>query len=104
MEERTENSNHDDEQIDESEQSGDLFPPHPDHETESAALLSESETDGAYSEFLESTCGAVDDSQPVEQYDGALGVTAPFVDSHQASVGQLQWNDNLAAIYRSRIG
>jgi V8-like Glu-specific endopeptidase len=44
-------------------------------------------------------CGGVDDSQPVEQYDGTLGVSAAFVAAHQGPVGQLQWNDNLAAIY-----
>jgi V8-like Glu-specific endopeptidase len=52
-----------------------------------------------YSAIVESQCGATDDSQPVEQYDGLLGVTTAFVDAHQAPVGQLQWNDNLAAIY-----
>jgi V8-like Glu-specific endopeptidase len=48
---------------------------------------------------IESICGGVDDSQPVEQYDGTLGVTAAFVNAHQGPVGQLQWNDNLAALY-----
>lgn len=48
---------------------------------------------------IESICGGVDDSQPVEQYDGTLGVTTTFVNTHQAPVGQLQWNDNLASIY-----
>ena len=48
---------------------------------------------------IESICGGIDDSQPVEQYDGTLGVTQEFVAQHQASVGQLQWNDNLATIY-----
>ncbi len=76
-----------------------LFPPCPDDVAEVAELLSRSETDRAYSEFLESQCGATDDSQPVEQYDGTLGVTIPFVDNHQGTVGQLQWNDNLASIY-----
>lgn len=32
-------------------------------------------------------------------YDGSLGVTTAFVDTHQGPVGQLQWNSNLAAIY-----
>ena len=48
---------------------------------------------------LESICGAIDDSQPVEQYDGSLGVTVAFVAAHQSAVGQLQWNNNLASIY-----
>lgn len=48
---------------------------------------------------IESICGGVDDSQPVEQYDGTLGVGKAFVDRHQGSVGQLQWNDNLSTIY-----
>ncbi len=48
---------------------------------------------------IESICGGVDDSQPVEQYDGTLGVTQAFVSAHQPPVGQLQWNDNLGAIY-----
>jgi len=48
---------------------------------------------------MESICGAIDDSQPVEQYDGTLGVTIAFVAAHQSAVGQLQWNNNLAAIY-----
>lgn len=52
-----------------------------------------------YSVALETICGAVDDSQPVEQYDGTLGVPRAFVDAHQAAVGQIQWNDNLAALY-----
>lgn len=52
-----------------------------------------------YSALIESICGATDDSQPVEQYDGTLGVTQAFVNDHQRSVGQIQWNDNLAAIY-----
>jgi Trypsin len=55
--------------------------------------------DDIYRAILESQCGATDDSQPVEQYDGTLGVTTAFVNAHQAPVGQLQWNDNLAAIY-----
>ncbi|MEM7222099.1 MAG: trypsin-like peptidase domain-containing protein [Pseudomonadota bacterium] len=48
---------------------------------------------------IESICGGIDDSQPVEQYDGTLGVTQAFVSAHQRPVGQLQWNDNLADIY-----
>ncbi len=41
---------------------------------------------------IESICGGQNDSQPVEQYDGTLGVTRAFVDTHQAPAGQLQWN------------
>jgi V8-like Glu-specific endopeptidase len=54
---------------------------------------------GTYSEILETICGTADDSQEVEQYDGTLGVTVAFVNANQGPVGQLQWNDNLAAIY-----
>lgn len=52
-----------------------------------------------YAVIIETICGATDDSQPVEQYDGTLGVTQAFVNSHQKAVGQIQWNDNLATIY-----
>lgn len=48
---------------------------------------------------FETICGPGDDSQPVEQYDGTLGVTKQFVDDRERAVGQLQWNNNLAAIY-----
>ncbi|HET8987540.1 MAG TPA: trypsin-like peptidase domain-containing protein [Humibacillus sp.] len=54
-----------------------------------------------YPEIFETICGATDDSQPVEQYDGTLGVTRAFVDAHQAAVAQVQWNANLASIYTS---
>ena len=52
-----------------------------------------------YSMILESICGVADDSQPVEQYDGTLGVTTAFVGSRQSAVCQVQWNANLASIY-----
>lgn len=52
-----------------------------------------------YSMILETLCGAIDDSQPVEQYNGALGVPKAFVDAHQSAVGQIQWNSNLSGIY-----
>jgi V8-like Glu-specific endopeptidase len=52
-----------------------------------------------YARIIESICGAADDSQPVEQYDGTLGVTQAFVANHQRCVGQIQWNDGLGAIY-----
>jgi len=54
-----------------------------------------------YPDILETICGTTDDSQPVEQYDGTLGVTRAFVDAHQSAVAQVQWNDNLASIYTS---
>ncbi|MHA4131391.1 trypsin-like serine peptidase [Bacillus cereus] len=46
----------------------------------------------------ESICGA-EDFQDVERYDGTLGVTKEFVNAHQAPVGQIQWNDDLASKY-----
>lgn len=52
-----------------------------------------------YSMIIETICGAADDSQPVEQYNGALGVTQAFVAQRQSPVGQIQWNANLGAIY-----
>lgn len=52
-----------------------------------------------YAMLIETICGVTDDSQPVEQYDGTLGVTQAFVANHQQAVGQIQWNDNLAGIY-----
>ncbi|MBD8500088.1 trypsin-like serine peptidase [Paenibacillus arenosi] len=47
---------------------------------------------------LESSCGA-EDFQDVERYDGTLGVTKSFVDSHQSPVGQIQWHSDLATKY-----
>lgn len=77
-----------------------LYPPTPE---ELAPLFIESaevpEPKDLYEGLLESICGATDDSQPVEQYDGTLGVTNEFVDTHQRPVGQLQWNANLGDIY-----
>lgn len=55
--------------------------------------------DAEYAMLIETICGAVDDSQPVEQYNGGLGVTQVFVNQRQAPVGQIQWNSNLAQIY-----
>ena len=52
-----------------------------------------------YRRILKSQCGATDDSQAVEQYDGTLGVTTDFVNAHQSMVGHVRWNTNLAAIY-----
>ena len=45
---------------------------------------------------FESICGAADDTQDVETYDGTLGVTREFVDRHEGPVGQMQWLDDLA--------
>ena len=52
-----------------------------------------------YSWAVETICGAADDSQPVEQYAGNLGVSSAFVNSRQGAVAQVQWNNNLASIY-----
>lgn len=52
-----------------------------------------------YADILETICGAADDSQPVEQYDGTLGVTKQFVNDNQGPVGQIQWNSDLATVY-----
>lgn len=48
-------------------------------------------------EATEAICGAVDDTQDVERYDGSLGVTRAFVDTFAPPVGQLKWRDDLAA-------
>jgi V8-like Glu-specific endopeptidase len=64
--------------------------------------LPESMLEGAgpdYSDLLESICGTTDDSQPVEQYDGTLGVTTAFVNDHQQPAVQVQWNSNLATVF-----
>jgi V8-like Glu-specific endopeptidase len=74
-----------------------LYPPRLDR-----LVLPEDRMAGAgpdYSAILETICGAVDDSQPVEQYDGTLGVTTAFVNAHQAPAVQVQWNSNLAAVF-----
>ena len=79
-----------------------LFPPHPDLSPGFLEAFSEGDPGtGEYSDFLETICGAADDSQPVEQYNGNLGVTKAFVNSHQSCVAQVQWNNNLAAKYTS---
>lgn len=54
-----------------------------------------------YAEMLESICGATDDSQAVELYDGTLGVTTAFVAARQQPAVQVQWNDNLATAFTS---
>jgi V8-like Glu-specific endopeptidase len=66
-----------------------------------AASVEHPEEEDTYSRLLETICGPTDDSQPVEQYDGTLGVTVAFVNAHQAPVGQIQWNDNLASVYNN---
>jgi V8-like Glu-specific endopeptidase len=74
-----------------------LFVPH----LEALEIAAERLTDSSdrYAALIESICGVSDDSQPVEQYDGTLGVTVAFVAAHQAPACQVQWNDNLASIY-----
>jgi len=54
-----------------------------------------------YSQMLESICGTTDDSQPVEQYDGTLGVAQTFVSAHQKPAVQVQWNAGLGSAYTS---
>lgn len=76
---------------------GQLFPPRPEDLPESALESAGGAVE--YAALLESQCGATDDSQPVELYDGALGVTTAFVATNQPMVGQLQWNSNLGTIY-----
>jgi hypothetical protein len=44
---------------------------------------------------LETICGNRDDTQDVEKYDGSLGVTREFVDTHEPRIGQLQWLEDL---------
>jgi V8-like Glu-specific endopeptidase len=79
-----------------------LFPPHPAVSSEFLEAFAEGDPGtGEYSDFLETICGATDDSQPVEQYNGTLGVTKAFVNSHQSCVAQVQWNNDLAAKYTS---
>ena len=76
-----------------------LFPPHIDVIRKASGLEFNAGDEPTYAALLESICGSTDDSQPVEQYDGTLGVTTTFVAAHQNPVGQLQWNSNLAAAY-----
>lgn len=40
---------------------------------------------------LQSQCGILDDLQHVEFYDGTLGVSKAYVDTHERSTVQLQW-------------
>jgi V8-like Glu-specific endopeptidase/uncharacterized protein YidB (DUF937 family) len=74
-----------------------LYPPRLDR-----LALPEAALEGAgpdYDAILESICGVIDDSQPVEQYDGTLGVTTAFVAAHQEQAVQVQWNDNLGSVF-----
>lgn len=86
-----------------------LFPPKPE---EIEAILEKARLDSSdnkerletlerddYPIILETICGRTDDSQPVEQYDGTLGVSTSFVSENQSPVCQVQWNDNLSSIY-----
>ncbi len=76
-----------------------LFVPHFDEIEEFRSAESAPGPGPEYSAILESICGATDDSQAVERYDGTLGVTTAFVDQHQSAVCQVQWNDNLGSVY-----
>ena len=57
-----------------------LFVPHP--RALAQERLERSTAADPYVALLESICGATDDSQAVEQYDGTLGVTTAFVAAH----------------------
>lgn len=74
-----------------------LFPPHLDELPFATEVLAGAGPD--YSMILESICGATDDSQPVEQYDGTLGVTTAFVTARQKQAVQVQWNNGLGGTY-----
>lgn len=85
------------------------YPPHVQNSNGSISgviedLVQQHETLAHQAEFLEarasllaakSICGAADESQDVELYDGKLGVSVEFVRSCSPPVGQLQWLDNL---------
>ncbi len=75
-----------------------LFVPH----LENFELPTTESTNGNtdfYPDILETICGVADDSQPVEQYNGMLGVPIAFVNAHQSAACQVQWNNNLASVY-----
>lgn len=74
-----------------------LYPPRLERFTLSVEALAGAGPE--YSDMLESICGTTDDSQPVEQYDGTLGVTQAFVNAHQKQAVQVQWNAGLGATY-----
>jgi V8-like Glu-specific endopeptidase len=48
----------------------------------------------------ESLCGPKDDSQPVELYDGTLGISKLFVETMAKPVGQLQWKYDFGNIFQ----
>ncbi len=74
-----------------------LYPPLP--ERIPLTLESIAGDEPTYAEMLESICGATDDSQPVEQYDGTLDVTRAYVDAHQKQAVQVQWNSGLGGVF-----
>ncbi|MFF2266933.1 trypsin-like serine peptidase [Cellulosimicrobium cellulans] len=74
-----------------------LYPPLP--ERIPLTLESIAGDEPTYAEMLESICGATDDSQPVEQYDGTLGVTQAYVSAHQKQAVQVQWNTGLGGVF-----
>lgn len=74
-----------------------LYPPRLERFTLSVEALAGAGPE--YSDMLESICGTTDDSQPVEQYDGTLGVTTAFVNAHQKQAIQVQWNAGLGTTY-----
>ena len=78
-----------------------LYPPRFEDmdDLEGANLHLEAAEGPDYERILESICGVADDSQPVEQYNGGLGVTTQFVLDHQAPVAQVQWNADLPSRY-----
>ncbi len=65
-------------------------------------LLLEAELIEAQASFLafESQCGATDDTQDVELYDGSLGVSVDVVRRYSPAVGQLQWVSDLKDRFR----
>lgn len=76
-----------------------LYPPHFNKNEMRSRGGDQLDSNTSYEAMIETICGAVDDSQPVEQYDGSLGVSRAFVDAQQRPVGQLQWDNNLASRY-----
>lgn len=57
-------------------------------------------TDRISKTIFESICMGKDDSQPVELYDGKLGVTKDFVSKFYGPVGQIQWRYDFGAKYK----
>lgn len=74
-----------------------LFPPRTDRLPIALEALQGAGPD--YAAVLESICGATDDSQPVEQYDGTLGVPTAFVAARQKPAVQVAWNADLGTRY-----